>query len=269
MSDPTGSTPDPTRRDPVAVAGVLLAALALALVVAGVAVAAWYGGKGSAATTTVAPGGSSQPATSYAKVSASVAAGAHDFTRFACSQCHGDRGMGGVSTDVPALTTLGPTLTEATLTEIINHGAGIDPNNTTKPFMPVWHGIISKTQIHDLVSYLHAGLPPVRDSDPLAVPSDQGSAVAGSILYVNFGCVNCHGPNGLGGVPNPQSPDKTIPPLDTAEFRAQFNTPKKITDIIVSGSVLGKHPIVSMPHWGTILTQQEIDDLIAYLATLK
>jgi mono/diheme cytochrome c family protein len=264
VSDPTGSTRDPTRRDPVGVAGVLLAALALALVVAGVAVAAWYGGKGSAATTTVA----SPPATSYPKVSASVAAGAHDFTRFACSQCHGDRGVGGVSTDVPALTSLGPTLTEATLTHIIETGLG-SSSNPTKPFMPVWKAIISKTQIHDLVSYLHAGLPPVRDAQPLEVPTDQGPAVAGSILYVNFGCVNCHGPNGLGGVPNPQSPDKTVPSLASADFRAEFNTPKKIADIIVSGSVIGKQPIVSMPHWGTILTQTEINDLIAYLATLK
>ena len=29
--------------------------------------------------------------------SASVAAGAHDFTQFACAQCHGERGRGGVA----------------------------------------------------------------------------------------------------------------------------------------------------------------------------
>ena len=34
-------------------------------------------------------------------VNASVAAGAHDFTQFACAQCHGERGRGGVSADVP------------------------------------------------------------------------------------------------------------------------------------------------------------------------
>ena len=38
--------------------------------------------------------------------SPSVAAGAHDFTQFACAQCHGERGRGGVSADVPALTRL-------------------------------------------------------------------------------------------------------------------------------------------------------------------
>jgi mono/diheme cytochrome c family protein len=36
---------------------------------------------------------------------------------------------------------------------------------------------------------------------------------AGSVLYRAYGCVNCHGANGLGGVPNPHEPEKTIPPL--------------------------------------------------------
>ena len=38
--------------------------------------------------------------------------------------------------------------------------------------------------------------------------------------------------------------------------------------MIRSGSVIGKAPIVRMPHWGGILSQTQIDDLIAYLKTL-
>ena len=37
-------------------------------------------------------------------VSNAVAAGGHDFQQFACAQCHGDRGQGGVSSTVPPLT---------------------------------------------------------------------------------------------------------------------------------------------------------------------
>jgi mono/diheme cytochrome c family protein len=33
--------------------------------------------------------------------------------------------------------------------------------------------------------------------------------------------------------------------------------------------VLGRAPIVSMPHWGGILTDQELKALVAYLKTLK
>jgi mono/diheme cytochrome c family protein len=88
-------------------------------------------------------------------------------------------------------------------------------------------------------------------------------------LYTNLGCVNCHGPNGLGGVPNPLSADKAIPPLSGEDFTSEFNTPAKIRDIIVSGSVLGKAPIVSMPHWGSILTDADVNQLIAYIGTLS
>ena len=114
-----------------------------------------------------------------------------------------------------------------------------------------------------------AGLPSVPDATPPAVPQNQGAEVAGAALYVRDGCINCHGPNGLGGVPNPQSPDKTIPPLSGLDFRTEFNTDKKIEDVIRSGSVLGQAPIVSMPHWGGILSDADLAALVAYLKTLK
>ena len=144
-----------------------------------------------------------------------VAAGAHTFVQFACVQCHGFQGRGGVDPAVPALTTVGQSLTVAQLTHIINHGLGAsaDPK---QPYMPVWGEVISKTQVSDLVAYIRAGLPAVADTSPVSVPAGQGAAVAGAALYVRYGCINCHGPNGLGGVPNPLSPDKTIPPLSGA-----------------------------------------------------
>ncbi len=94
-------------------------------------------------------------------------------------------------------------------------------------------------------------------------------AVAGAALYVRYGCINCHGPSGLGGVPNPLSPDKSIPPLSGGGFRHDFPTDAAIADIIRSGSVIGKAPIVSMPHWGGIIPQADVTALIAYLKTLK
>ena len=101
------------------------------------------------------------------------------------------------------------------------------------------------------------------------MPTGQGAAVAGGALYVRYGCINCHGPNGLGGVANPLSPDTVIPPLSGQGFHSDFPTDKAIADIIRSGSVIGKAPIVSMPHWGGILSNQQIAQLIAYLKTLK
>src|SRR4051794_8288344 len=53
-------------------------------------------------------------------VSEQVAAGGHDFVQFACAQCHGEQGQGGISPDVPALTGAGAALTVPQLEHIIN-----------------------------------------------------------------------------------------------------------------------------------------------------
>jgi mono/diheme cytochrome c family protein len=197
-----------------------------------------------------------------------VAMGAHLFVQFACSACHGEQGRGGVSPFVPGLKQIGKVLTVRRLASIIKHGLG-ESANPTRPYMPVWGPVISKSQVADLVSYIRAGLPAVPYARPIAVPRDQGAAVAGAALYDRYGCINCHGPNGLGGVPNPKSPDRSIPPLSGQDFRKEFNTDAKIIAVIRSGSVIGKPPIASMPHWGGIIPARDLKALVAYLKTLK
>jgi cbb3-type cytochrome c oxidase subunit III len=255
-----------SRRDVRIWPAVIAAGVAVAIAIGVLAYAAGHYGERTTTVTTQAAGPSTTAVTS--NVSPQVAAGAHTFNQFACAQCHGLQGQGGVDPAVPALTTVGQSLTVAQLTHIIDHGLGAsaDPK---QPYMPVWGEVISKTQVADLVAYIRAGLPAVADAEPVAVPAGQGAAVAGSALYVRYGCINCHGPNGLGGVPNPLSADKSIPPLSGQGFRHDFPTDRAIADVIRSGSVIGKAPIVSMPHWGGILSDQQIAELIAYLKTLK
>lgn len=258
---------DRSRREVRILPAVIGAGIALAIAIGVVAYGAGHYGERTQ-TITIQAAGPGGTAVNYPKVSPQVAAGAHTFVQFACVQCHGPRGGGGVDPAVPALKTAGQSLTTAELTHIINHGLG-ESANPKQPYMPVWGEVISKTQVANLVAYLRAGLPPVADTRPVSVPTGQGAAVAGAALYVRYGCINCHGPNGLGGVPNPLSPDKTIPVLSGQAFRQQFNTDAKLAAVIKSGSVIGKAPIVSMPHWGGILSDQQIAELIAYLKTLK
>jgi mono/diheme cytochrome c family protein len=208
------------------------------------------------------------PSAAVARVDPHVAAGAHDFTQFACAACHGSLGRGGISPFVPALKGVSKSLTVQTLTRIITHGLG-ESQNPKRPYMPVWGPVISKQQVADLVAYIRAGLPPVQYATPVPIPGNQGPVVAGMAAYVHYGCINCHGPNGLGGVPNPQSPDKTIPPLSGQDFRKEFNTDAKILAMIRSGSVIGKPPITSMPHWGGIIPSWQLKALVAYLKTLR
>src|SRR6266540_765805 len=246
-------------------AGALVGVALAALVAVGV-LAALLASRG-ARTTTVTVAATAVPA-SAAPIDPHVAAGAHDFVQFACAQCHGGRGRGGVSSDVPALTSVAKQLTPGELRSIIDHGLG-ESANPTKPYMPVWGEVISRQQVSDLIAYLRAGLPAVATAVPPPIPSGEGLAVEGATLYVRYGCINCHGPSGLGGVPNPQSPDKAIPPLSGQDFRTEFNTDQKITAIIRSGSVIGRAPIVSMPHWGGIIPNDHLEALVAYLKTLK
>ena len=222
---------------------------------------------GSTKTVTVA-GEATTPAGSSASFDPQVAAGAHIFVQFACAQCHGEQGRGGVSPAVPALTSVAKVVSAARLRSIIDHGLG-ESANPTQPYMPVWGEVISQTQVSDLIAYLRAGLPSVPTAVPPSTPTGQGAAVEGSVLYVRYGCINCHGPNGLGGVPNPLAPDKTIPPLSGPGFRHDFPTDKSIYNVIRSGSVIGRAPIVSMPHWGGIISNADVHDLVAYLKTLK
>lgn len=246
---------------------VIGAGIAVAIAVGVLAYGAGHYGEQTQTVTVQAAGPTTTPQ-SYAQVSPQVAAGAHTFVQFACAQCHGPQGSGGIDPAVPALKTVGHNLTVAQLTRIIDHGLG-ESANPKQPYMPVWGEVLSKTQVSNLVAYIRAGLPAVADTQPVSVPTGQGAAVAGAALYVRYGCINCHGPNGLGGVPNPLSPDKTIPVLSGQGFRHEFNTDAKIAAVIRSGSVIGRAPIVSMPHWGGILSKQQIADLIAYLKTLK
>jgi len=257
---------DRPRRESRLLPAVAAAGVALAIAAGAVAYAAGHYGE-QTKTVTYTGAGSTTP-TSYPPVSPAVAAGAHTFVQFACVDCHGMQGKGGVDPAVPALATIRNSLTVAQLTHVIDHGLG-ESANPKQPYMPVWGDVISRTQVSNLVAYIRAGLPPVSDAQPVPVPQGQGAAIAGEALYINYGCINCHGPNGLGGVPNPLSADGTIPVLSGQGFRKQFNTDAKIAAVIRSGSVIGRAPIVSMPHWGGILSDQQIAQLIAYLKTLK
>src|SRR5581483_9399067 len=147
------------RREARLIPAVLAAGVAVAIAVGVVAYAAGhYGEQTKTVTTQSGPPPATTP--TYAAVSPAVAAGAHTFVQFACVDCHGPQGRGGVDPAVPALQTVGKTLTAAQLRHIIDHGLGASAN-PKQPYMPVWGEVISKTQVASLVAYIRAGLPPV------------------------------------------------------------------------------------------------------------
>jgi hypothetical protein len=170
---------------------------------------------------------------------------------------------------VPALKTAGQSLTVAQLTHIINHGLG-ESANPKQPYMPVWGEVISKTQVSDLVAYLRAGLPRSRDTSRSQVPAGQGAAVAGSALYVRYGLHQLSTAPTARRRAEPALRGQDDPYRSRAATSAASSTPtRRSRPVIRSGSVIGKAPIVSMPHWGGNPLDQQIAELTAYLKTLK
>lgn len=247
----------PKKKGPIIAAVVILAVIAIAI--------GWIVGNSTSS--------SSSGPNLAAQVDPTIAYGGHLFVDFACAQCHGMQGKGGPDPTVPKLQGLGSTMSPTQLASIINDGVpgqtvpagGV--TGTTGPYMPTWRNILSQNQVAALVTYIGQNLPAVPGATPEAIPTGQGNVVAGMALFDKYGCENCHGANGLGGVVNP-SPDGTIPFLGGKAFNAQFPTDQSIIDVITSGSVIGKNPITSMPHWGSIIPPAQMQQLVNYIRTL-
>jgi len=254
----------PKRRGPMIAGLVILAIVAIAV--------GWIIGNTTSSS-------SSSTGNLSATVNPQLAQGGHDFVQFACAACHGMQGKGGPDASVPVLTTVGQSLSAAQLTNIITYGLGQQPvpagqgtgnpvTGSAGPYMPTWKNILSTSQIADLVAYIQAGLPAVPGAVEQPVPTGQGNIVAGQVAFINYGCENCHGGNGLGGASNPNNPGGPLPFLGGPAFDQQFPTASDVESVIKSGSIVGKAPLTSMPHWGGIIPQQTLDDLVAYIRTL-
>jgi len=220
---------------------------------------------------------SSAAAERPAAVDAQVAAGALDYITFGCENCHGLNGRGGVrvpnisgQATIPALNTpaIRQTLNASALRAIIQHGI-VYQSKQVRVYMPVWGAVLSDRQVDDLVAYIHAGMPQFSGIVPQAVRTDLGVQVEGQELYIRYGCVVCHAFNGFGGVPNPSSPDKAVPPLRGSAFDKQFAKDSDIAYVIEHGSIIGQAPIVSMPVWSGLLSDQQVSALVAYIRSFR
>jgi len=261
----------PKRRGPLIAGLVILAIVAIAV--------GWIIGNSTSSS-------SSSTGNLSATVNPQLAQGGHNFVQFACAACHGMQGKGGPDPSVPMLTTVGQSLSAAQLTNIITYGLGQQPvpaptapgggtgnPAAAAPFMPTWKNILSASQIADLVAYIQAGLPAIPGAVEQPAPTGQGAVVAGQVAFITYGCNNCHGGNGLGGAGNVNAKGQAtavgaLPFIGGPAFNQQFPTTQSVIDVITAGSITGRAPLTSMPHWGGIIPQQTLNDLVAYIRTL-
>jgi mono/diheme cytochrome c family protein len=105
-----------------------------------------------------------------------------------------------------------------------------------------------------------------------AQPSNAGTFDAATAFKSK--CSFCHGPDGSGGVSNPNSVDGVIPALNTAEFAQEFDTAAKIKTMILDGSEPAKAAEapgapINMPGFKSQLSEAELDALVAYIRGLS
>jgi mono/diheme cytochrome c family protein len=92
----------------------------------------------------------------------------------------------------------------------------------------------------------------------------------GAQLFVDFACVRCHAPDGVGGIPNRlnKGGDDTIPPLNNVyrEASEKFTNAAQITTVLQEGLVITKKPgVINMPSWKGVINDAQANAIAAYI----
>jgi mono/diheme cytochrome c family protein len=107
-----------------------------------------------------------------------------------------------------------------------------------------------------------------------SIPALMGPVERGREVFAKYGCIGCHGPDGKGGVPNPNA--KTAEQVPALTNVADGYTKPELKKLIFNGqreiaSLDPKRPAppLYMPAWGSTIKEIEADDLVAFLFSLK
>lgn len=163
-----------------------------------------------------------------------------------CVLCHGERGDGlsrGTKLYGAANLGLKPNSREYTEKIVRNGGKSVGKSE----FMPSWNEELSEEQMGDVIAYL------------LIV---QNQIERGAVVF-KTNCILCHGINGDGKGRASVFYDPRPANLTTSDKNDAYK--KQI--ITLGGKAMGRSEV--MPMWGEqLLTEQQIDDVVAYLRTI-
>jgi mono/diheme cytochrome c family protein len=117
-----------------------------------------------------------------------------------------------------------------------------------------------------------------------AFPPYEQRATAGRRIVERLGCFTCHGPEGRGGVANPGSEDGVVPALVGPDVQAWASSEDELRHWILEGVAVDAAPYdrlaglnagggsdraIVMPAYREMLAPGEIDDVVAYLASVS
>lgn len=161
-----------------------------------------------------------------------------------CVLCHGERADGQArASKLYGTINLNPFNGRDYIEKIIRYGGKAVGRSE---IMPTWQEELSEEQINDVVEYV-------------AIVKNQVSR--GEVVY-KTNCILCHGvkANGKGRASVLFDP----PPADLT--KSDKNDEYKKMIITLGGKAMGRSEV--MPIWGEQITEQQIDDVVAYLDTI-
>ena len=162
-----------------------------------------------------------------------------------CILCHGERGDGlsrGAKLYGESNLNLKPISREYTEKIIRRGGKAVGKSD----FMPSWKEELSEEQIGDVIEYL-------------SIVKDQ--VMRGEVVF-KTNCILCHGIKGDG---KGRASVLFDPPPANLTLSDKNDEYKKMI-ITLGGLAMARSP--SMPIWGEQLSEQQIDDVVAYLRTI-
>ncbi len=163
-----------------------------------------------------------------------------------CTSCHGTRGEGNVG---PALNNI--TLLKKAPDEVLFAAIVAGRPSTV---MPAWGqdngGPFTNEEIHDIVTFIRAWEPNAPEVQAVAfVPSPaRGAAIYASSCFV------CHGEDGKG----------EIAPAINDQARLG-----KLEDDWYRQTIINGRPAKGMPTWGTVLSPNQVEDVVAMIAAWR
>jgi len=197
------------------------------------------------------------------RVLPSAAQGQHLFEQKGCIGCHSVAGQGGKVG--PALDDVGLRRTPEWMVRHFRDPQSVTPGSVMPKFG------FTDAEAEALAQFLmHLKDYKLASNMPsLLTPIDRGHDV-----FRKYGCAGCHGQDGKGGVPNPNSKTAELVP-DLLHVADGYTKPELKTRIMNGQKEITlldpkrPPPPLYMPAWGSTIPEPEIDDLVAYLISLK
>lgn len=197
------------------------------------------------------------------KVIPSATQGERLFEEKGCIGCHSIGGKGGKVG--PALDDVGVRRSSDWLMRHFRDPQAVSPGTVMPRFG------FTEAEARALTEFLEH----LRDQKvALSLPSLMSPVERGREVFRRFGCAGCHGQDGKGGVPNPNA--KTAEQVPALTYVADGYSVAELKAFISRGqrdiaSLDPKRPAppLYMPAWGDKIKDGELDDLAAYLMSLK